>query len=138
MNRKLPGKIIKSLCLSTFNKDILISWNSYQCEPVLVLAIGNQHLWHNVNVRKPNGDTLFSHRLSKKGINQVMDLIENQKIISIDDINSKNITMLEKFELASLIKSIPKLWKEHAYDYNHINYVSFCTAKKRYLNKNEI
>ena len=54
-----------------------------------------------------------------------MDLIENQKIISIDDINSRNITMLEKFELASVIKSIPNLWKEHVYDYNHIDYVSF-------------
>ena len=60
-----------------------------------------------------------------------MDLIENQKIISIDDINSKNITMLEKFELASVIKSIPKLWKEHDYDYNHIDYVSFDVQQKR-------
>ena len=103
MNRKIPEKIIKSLCLSTFNKDILNSWNSYQSEPDLLLDIGNQYLWHNVNIRKTNGDTLSSHRLSQKGINQVMDLIENQKIISINCIKSKNITMLEKLELASVM-----------------------------------
>ena len=50
---------------------------------------------------KPNGVTLYSPRLSKIGINLVMDLIENRKIFSIKDINSKNFTMVEKFELST-------------------------------------
>ena len=36
-------------------------------------------------------------------------------MISINDINSKNITILEKFELASVAKRLPKQWKEEVY-----------------------
>ena len=79
MNRVLPEKIIDSSDMSTFNKDILNSWYSFQCVPTLCSEIGNQHLWHNVNITKPNGHTLYSKRLSKIGINQVMDLIFNKK-----------------------------------------------------------
>ena len=59
---------------------------------------------------KPNESTFNSHRLSKIGINQVMDKIENQRIIR--DINSKSITMLEKLEMASVVKCLLKPWKE--------------------------
>ena len=86
----------------------MISWGSYQRAPDLLLGIGNHYIWQNVNISKPNGDALLSRRLSKKGINQVMDLIENRKIISIADMNSKNIPILEKLELASVVKCIPK------------------------------
>ena len=65
--------------MSAFNKDILISWSSFQIVPVLLSEIGNKYLWHNTNITKPNEATLYSQRISKVGINQVMDLIENQK-----------------------------------------------------------
>ena len=74
--------------MSTFNKDILISWSSFQIVPVLLSEIGNQYLWHNTNITKPNGATLYSPRLSKIGINQVMDLIENRKIFSIKKLHN--------------------------------------------------
>ena len=129
MNRVLPEKIIKSADMSTFNKDILISWSSFQTTPALLVEIGNQYLWHNKNITKPNGGTLYSQRLSKIGINQVMDLIENQRILSINDINSRNITILEKFELASVIKCLPKQWKEEIYTQD--NFLSFNCQLKR-------
>ena len=122
INRVFPKKIIESSDMTTFNKDILLSWSSLQKTPALLLEIGNQHLWHNTNISKPNGTTLYSHRLSKLGINQVMDLIENQKIISMNDINSKNYTFLEKLELSSVIKCIPKQWKEHTYNQVQIDF----------------
>ena len=131
MNRVLPETIIKSSDMSNFNKDILISWSSFQRAPVLLSDIGNQHLWHNTNILKPDGSTLNSFRLSKIGINQVMDLIENhtQKIISINAINFKSITMLEKIELASVVKCLPKSWKEHTYNENE--FFSFNCQRKR-------
>ena len=135
MNRVLSEKIIESSDMSTFNKDILISWSSFQTVPVLLSEIGNQYLWNNTNIRKPNGTPLNSHRLSKIGINQVMDLIknENKKIISINDINSKNITILEKLELASVIKCLPRQWKEEVYTQN--NFLSFNCQRKRDIEK---
>ena len=131
MNRVLPETIIKSSDMSNFNKDILISWSSFQCAPVLLSEIGNQHLWHNTNILKPDGSTLNSFRLSKIGINQVMDLIENhtQKVISINAINFKSITMLEKIELASVVKCLPKSRKEHTYTEN--DFFSFNCQRKR-------
>ncbi len=64
-----------------------------------------------------------------------MDLIknENKKIISINDINSKNITILEKLELASVIKCLPKQWKEEVYTQN--NFLSFNCQRKRDIEK---
>ena len=131
MNRVLPEKIIKSSDMSTFNKDILISWSSFQISPVLLSEIGNQYLWHNTNITKPNGATLYSPRLSKIGVNQVMDIIENRKIFSINDINSKNFTILEKFELASVVKCLPKQWKENTYTQDTFNFLSFNCQLKR-------
>ena len=64
--------------MSTFNKDILISWSSFQIVP----EVGKQYLWHNTNITKPNRATLCSQRLSKNGINQIIDPIENQKKLS--------------------------------------------------------
>ena len=56
-----------------------------------------------------------------------------QKIISINDINSKNITILEKFELASVIKCLPKQWKEEVYTQN--DFLSFNCQRKRDIEK---
>ena len=64
-----------------------------------------------------------------------MDLIENRKIISIADMNSKNIPILEKFELASVVKCIPKLWKENTYNQNIIDFVSFNAQQRRDIEK---
>jgi hypothetical protein len=58
--------------------------------------------WCNYNITKPNGNTLNSQRLSKIGINYVKDIIINQKIMSINDINTQSITMIEKLELSSV------------------------------------
>ncbi len=80
---------------------------------------------HNTNIAKPNRATIYSPRLSKIGINQVMDLIENQKQISINYINSKNFAILEKFELASVVKCLPKQWKENTYNQDIFNFLSF-------------
>ena len=87
------------------------------------------------NILKPDGSTLNSFRLSKIGINQVMDLIENhtKKIISINAINLKSITMLEKIELASVVKCLPKSWKEHTYIEN--DFFSFNCQQKRDIEK---
>ena len=60
-----------------------------------------------------------------------MDLIENhtQKVISINAINFKSITMLETIELPSVIKCLPKSWKEHTYTEN--DFFSFNCQQKR-------
>ena len=60
-----------------------------------------------------------------------MDLIENRKIISIADMNSKNIPILEKLELVSVVKCIPKLWKENTYNQNIIDFLSFNAQQRR-------
>ena len=99
------------------------------------LEIGNQHLWHNTNIATPNGTTLYSHRLSKLGINQVMDLIENQKIISMNDIDSKNLNFLERLELSGVVKCIPKQWKEYIYNQELIDFLSFNVRRKSELEK---
>ena len=44
-----------------------------------------------------------------------MELIENQKNLSINDINSRNIKILEKLKLASVVKCLSKQWKEEIY-----------------------
>ena len=121
--------------MTTFNKDILLSWSSFQNTPVMWLEIGNQHLWHNTNIATPNGTTLYSHRLSKLGINQVMDLIENQKIISMNDIDSKNLNFLERLELSGVVKCIPKQWKEYIYNQELIDFLSFNVRRKSELEK---
>ena len=102
--------------MSDFNKDILITWNSFKNIPITAAEIGNQYLWCNYNITKPNGTPLNSQRLSKIGINYIKDIIANQKIISINDINTQNITMLEKLEMSSVINCLPKAWKELVYN----------------------
>ena len=62
-----------------------------------------------------------------------MDLIENQKITSINEINSKNIPLLEKLELASVLKRIPKVWKENTYTQHDIDFISFYVQKIGYI-----
>ena len=60
-----------------------------------------------------------------------LDLIENRKVFSINDINSKNFTILEKFELASVVKCLPKQWKELTYTQDTFNFLSFNCQLKR-------
>ena len=60
-----------------------------------------------------------------------MDLIENRKIFSINDINSKNFTILEKFDLVSVVKCLPKQWKELTYNQDTFNFLSFNCQLKR-------
>ena len=67
--------------------------------------------------------------LSKTGINQIMDLTKNQKTLSINDINSRNIKMLENFELASMVKCLPKQWEEEIY--TQVYFLSFNCQLKR-------
>ena len=116
LNRFLPENRIKKSKMSDFNKDILITWNSFKNIPITAAEIGNQYLWCNYNITKPNGTPLNSQRLSKIGINYIKDIIANQKIFSINDINTQNITMLEKLEMSSVINCLPKAWKELVYN----------------------
>ena len=59
-----------------------------------------------------------------------MDLMQNRKNFSINDINSKNFTILEKFEFASLVKCLAKQWKENTYKQDTFN-LSFYSQIKR-------
>ncbi len=122
LNKHFSEKSVKMSTMSEFNKEILIAWNSYQNTPITASEIGNQYLWSNYNITKPNGAPLNSQRLSKIGINYVKDIIINQKIISMYDINSKNITMLEKLELASVRNCLPKDWKELSFNMHDIEF----------------
>ena len=102
--------------MSDFNKDILITWNSFKNIPITAAEIGNQYLWCNYNITKPNETPLHSQRLSKIGINYIKDIIVDQRIMSINDINTQNFTIFEKIELSSVRKCLPKAWKELVYN----------------------
>jgi hypothetical protein len=132
-NRLFSEKNIKISNMSNFNKEILIAWNSSQNTPSTAPEIGNQYLWCNYNITKPNGTPLISQRLSKIGINYVKDIIVKQKIMSINDINTQSITMLEKFELTSVRNCLPKRWKELSYSLHDIE--SFKKQQQVDINK---
>ena len=110
-NRKVPIDILKKTDMSNFNKEILIAWNKHQKYPTTPEEIGNQYLWHNENIKTANGKTIFHPLLSKSGINYVKDLLHEENIIHMKEVNSKNMTILEKFNMKSTLKCIPSLWK---------------------------
>ena len=60
-----------------------------------------------------------------------MDIIENRKIFSINDINAKTFSILEKFDLVSVVKCLPKQWKENTYTQDTFNFLSFNCQLKR-------
>ena len=99
---------------------MILTWNKRQIEPNTESEIGNQYIWHNYNIKTPSGDTINYTIISKLGINYIKDIIENNTIISIPEINRKNITMLEKFEFKSMIKCIPNTWKQIKFNDNMI------------------
>ena len=120
LNRLLSEKTIKKSKMSDFNKEVLITWNTFQNIPITAPEIGNQYLWSNYNIVKPNGTPLNSQRLSKIGINYIKDIIVDQKIMSIKDINTQNFTIFEKLELSSVRNCLPKGWKERIYNLDDI------------------
>ena len=102
--------------MSEFNKEIIVAWNNTQSLPDKAEAITNQILWNNEYIQKPSGETLHYDRISSLGFNQVADLIEDNKIMSIEKINNQDLTFYTRMELASVIKCIPKKWRDASYE----------------------
>ena len=115
-NRKIPETVLKKLDMSEFNKEIIAAWNNTQSLPDNAEAIANQILWNNEYIQKPSGETLHYDRISRLGFNQVADLVEDDKIMSIKKINNQDLTFYTRMELASIIKCIPKKWRDASYE----------------------
>jgi hypothetical protein len=94
--------------MSDFNKEMLKCWNNFQTNPTMTEEIENQFIWCNTNITTPSGNTLLYPRLIKVEIWYIKDIIENGKIMQISQIKNRNLNMLERMELASLITCIPK------------------------------
>ena len=90
--------------MSEFNKEIIAAWNNTQSFPDNAEAVGNQILWNNEYIQKPTGETLHYDRISSLGFKQVADLIEDNKIMSIEKINNQDLTFYTRMEFASVIK----------------------------------
>jgi len=116
LNRKLPNTLIVKSEMSEFNKDMLLVWNKTQNSPCTPEEIGNQSLWSNQHIKTPNNKTINYVNISKSGINNVKDLIVNGKMLTTQDINEKNTTMIEKMQLKSILECLPKSWREADYE----------------------
>lgn len=89
---------------------------SSQILPNTPEEIGNQYLWNNQYIKTPSNKAIHYVNISKSGINQVKDLIVNGKILTMQDINNRNTTMIEKMQLKSTLKCLPKSWREADYE----------------------
>jgi hypothetical protein len=110
-NRKIPNNIIEMSELSQFNKELIISWNKVQKFPTEPDEIANQYLWVNEYISKPNKEIIHYQELAKCGINQVKDLVKDEKIITINNINLDETCWKRKFELSSILQCLPRSWK---------------------------
>jgi hypothetical protein len=115
LNRKLPHSFIVNSEMSEFNKEMLLVWNKTQIFPNTPEEIGNQYLWNNQYIKTPSNKAIHYVNISKSGIHQVKDLIVNGKILTIQDINNRNTTMIEKMQLKSTLECMPKSWREADY-----------------------
>ena len=111
INRKIPKTVIENSELSQFNEEMITAWNKLQILPKEPEDIANQILWNNEFITKPNNKTIYYEDLAKLGINNVKDLITENKIINVRSINTKEMTWDIKFQLASTIECLPKVWK---------------------------
>ena len=108
--------------MSNFNKEILLNIEKYKKYPNSSTEIGNQYLWNNEYIKTPNNTTLHYALLKRAGINYIKDLIIEENILSLNMVNLKCKSSLERFNLKSVIKRIPQQWKQSFKTLNTVNF----------------
>ena len=114
--------------MSNSNKVILFNAEKY---PNSTTEIRNTYLWHNEYIKTPNNTTLNYALLKRAGINYIKDLIIEENILSLNMVNLKCKSSLERFNLKSVIKCIPQQWKQ--IKFQNFEYSEFSNHSKTKL-----
>ena len=67
------------------------------------MEIGNQYIWYNDYITTPNGKSISYPNLKNIGICYVKDLLDGDKIMTLEKVNDKDMSCIEKFNLKSTI-----------------------------------
>ena len=100
---------------------MLAAWVKFQNSPSCAEKIGNQCIWCNENITTPSGRTLLYPYLKQIGINCIKDIISNGKISQLIEKNGRNLTLIERMEVTSVIKCLPKSWRMKSFDLYEID-----------------
>jgi hypothetical protein len=117
---KLGDKLLSNN-VPEFYVQVLKQWYSIYCKsPEEVENVLEESLWYNQFITI-DGKPVYNKYWSDKGINYINDIIDkNGKFLDIIEINKKYDCAINDFQYMQLKHAIPKEWKIHLREKEHI------------------
>ena len=86
-------------------KNILKAWMKYTTKELTKSNILSQQIFWNMNIKMPNGKTIFYKRLKERGIFLVRDIVCNKRLLTTEQAKAeKQLNHLETMEFLSVLK----------------------------------